>query len=303
MPDDPHRRAVHFIRRNPALLAMELLWRWSFGLGLLGLALYGYAQLRPAILVAEPDRQAFASGDPTAMSAACAEILAPILPLLFRLCVQLFLGGAVLWTLISTAGRAVITRTILRQLAAERGVALVDAPRWMTYLGLQAARALMSLILVIGYLGGLLLSSLVGMAEDNLLLAALVPMATFAAAVVVWAWVNRVLVLAPVLVARDGLLPLDAILAARDWRQRARVDLREISRRDLFFRLANVTAVTAAGVLVLCLPMPAWLLWALLALETLAYLVAADLLHLVRLAAWAGVALAERVATPENPPR
>ncbi len=46
---------------------MELLWRWSFGLGLLALLFFAYAHLRQAILLSDADQSALSGQDPFAL--------------------------------------------------------------------------------------------------------------------------------------------------------------------------------------------------------------------------------------------
>ena len=79
---------------------------------------------------------------------------------------------------------------------------------------LNFARVLMLLILVIGYLGGSFVAGLVNGAGANCLASALIVFAALAVSSVVWSYVNWVLSLAPIFIVRDGLTPLDSVVAA-----------------------------------------------------------------------------------------
>jgi hypothetical protein len=298
MIDDANREARRILRRNPSLLAMELLWRWSFGLGLLALLFYAYAQLRPAIFLTEADAEAFHTQDPFALASAISDLTTPLLPLVFKLCAQLFALAAVLWAVISACGRGIITRVLVARLSVEHGIApAADAPRWLSHVALHAARVLMLLILVMGYLGGLFLASLVGPAQQSPVLTILILCATFAASLALWSYVNRVLALAPVFVALDGALPLDATVSAIRFFGRNPGRLRSVLRGNNALRAAVVLAITVVGAATVALPAPSWTISALLLLETLLYFVLADFLHLARLAAQVAVVVHERVLT------
>jgi len=153
MSTDHNREAFRLLRNAPALVGMELLWRWSFGLGLIALVAIAYARIRPVILLA--GGEALNLQDPVAFAESATNMIMPVLPLLAKTSAQVFCVAAVLWAAISALGRGIITRTIVGRLAKEHGVVIApDAPRWASFAVLQCARVLMLLILVIGYLGG-----------------------------------------------------------------------------------------------------------------------------------------------------
>jgi hypothetical protein len=187
---------------------------------------------------------------------------------------------------------------LVARLSVEHGIApAADAPRWLSHVALHAARVLMLLILVMGYLGGLFLASLVGPAQQSPVLTILILCATFAASLALWSYVNRVLALAPVFVALDGALPLDATVSAIRFFGRNPGRLRSVLRGNNALRAAVVLAITVVGAATVALPAPSWTISALLLLETLLYFVLADFLHLARLAAQVAVVVHERVLT------
>jgi hypothetical protein len=168
------------------------------------------------------------------------------------------------------------------------------------------ARVLMLLILVIGYLGGILIVALANAPGQNVLTAALVIFAAVAASGVVWSYVNWVLSLAPIFVARDGLLPLDSVVAAMAFIRRNHSHLAAIALWNSTLRGLAATLITLAGVGTVALraAMPGWTVTALVVLETLVYLVVSDFFLLARFAAYSSVAVRELSlcqALPEPP--
>ncbi len=279
---------------------MELLWRWCFGLGMLGLLLYAYAQLRPAIVTAAADTPALRVTDLVKQVRVLAEMLTPLMPLLLKLLGQLYLAGGVLWAAISATGRGVILRSLTASAAAECGVATASLERrWWTYFALHAARVLMLLILVIGYLGGILAAALVTQERPSVRLFMLITLTTFFAAFLLWSYVNRVLALAPVFDACDGLAPLDAIAAAVLFLRRKGTQLRAANRAGNILHVTVAVLFTLLGVVSSAVPLPPVGLAALILLETLLYCVLADYFHLNRLAMAVAMVVGERAAASE----
>ncbi len=308
---DPNREALHLLRLTPALLAMELLWRWSFGLGVVGLLLAAWGRVRPILMLDEAELRTLDSADPLALASQVFALFEPYAPLLLRVALWVSAGAAVLWVVAATAGRAVITRALIceaasfqSEAAGHEAVPNADSnnadsnntvplvPRWPAHAFLLAARVLMLLIPLIGYLAGTLLASLAGGGDDPLLAVPLL-FAPISAAILLWSLVNFVLSLAPLFVERDGLSPLDAIVAALKFSRRRRAELASIAGWNTALRSAVATALTLAAILTVAAGGPGWLTAVLVALETLAYLVLSDWLLLARLAAYAALAVAE----------
>lgn len=299
MSSDANREGFRILRNAPALCGMELLWRWSFGLGLLALVVVAYAHLRPVLLLSEGEPLNLQ--DPEAFAESATNLIVPLLPLLMKTCAQVFTVAAVLWEAISALGRGVITRAIVGRFAKDYGVAIApDAPRWANFALLQSARVLMLLILVIGYLGGLFLAAFIGAPSEHVLATALIVFTSLAIAGVVWSYVNWMLSLAPLFVARDGISALDATVEAVGFRRRHSSRLTSIAFWNNSLRTAAALVITLAAVLTVALRgLPAWTTSALLVLETVAYLVVSDIFLLVRLAAYASVAVGERSVNTE----
>jgi hypothetical protein len=298
MSTDPNREALRLIRREPALLAMELLWRWSFGLGVLALCFFVYARVRPALILSEADSLALSGHDPFAISETVSRLAADVLPLLVRALAEICAPAAVLWIAANSLGRGIVIRGIMRCLTSERvgenAVPIApDSSRWSAFALLASSRVLMLLILVIGYLGGGFLATLIDPLGERIALAAAAVLLSLALAAWLWSYVDRVLSLAPVLLVRDGLRPLDAVVAAIGFLARNRSRLRGIAWQNGAIRGASALAITILGLFTAFLPAPALVIGILLALETVAYLLISDLLLLARLAACVRVAIDE----------
>ena len=296
MTANANREGFRILRSDPALLAMELLWRWSFGLALLALSFMAYAHLRQAVFLSDGDEIALSGQDPFALASAAAGLIREAQPLLLRSLAQVFTVAAVLWIAAAALGRGIITRMIVRSFASGYGVSIApDAPRWRVFATLKFGRVLMLLILAIGYLGGVSIAALINPREQNLLASTLIVFASLAAASVLWSYVNWVLSLAPIFVVRDGLAALDSVVAAIAFVRRSHSRLTAIAIWNSTWRGLAATAISMAAAfsVVLHEALPPWTITVLLALATLLYLVVSDIFLLARLAAYASVAVRE----------
>lgn len=305
MSADANREGFRILRREPALFLMELLWRWSFGLGLLALLFFAYARLRQAVLLSDADELAFNGQDPYAVAAAAKDLLAQALPPLLRVLEPALCVAAALWIAAATCGRGIITRLVVRRLAGDYALPIAlgvapNAPRWSSFAILNLARVLTLLILVIGYLGGEFIAALVSGPEPNVLATALIVLASLAIAGVLWSYVTWVLSLAPIFVVRDALSPLDAVAAAIAFIGRNRSRLTAIALWNGTLRGVAATVISVAGgfTAVLRFALPSGAVTTLLALETLLYLVVSDFFLLARLAGYASVAVRELTLSP-----
>jgi hypothetical protein len=300
---DANHEGFRIVRSDPALLALELLWRWCFGLALLTVLFVAYAHLRQAILISDADQAIFASEDPLAIANAAAALIAALQPLLLRVLARICLLAAMFWIIAAVPGRALTARLIGRRLAADYRVAMApEKPRWATFAFLTILRVLMLLILVIGYLTGVLIAMRVNMDRPNLLADALIIAASLGVSAVVWSVVNWALSLAPIFVVRDGAGPLDAIVAAMAFIRRRYAYLAAIALWNSTLRGLVATAITLAGIATIVWrpPHALWFTAVLLALETVLYLVASDYFLLARFAAYNSVAMRE-LSTHELP--
>jgi hypothetical protein len=91
------------IRRDPALLLVEILWRWCFGA--LSLLLFlGFLVMRPEV-VAAGDGSAWSSQDPLLIAQALLRLLTGLGGKPLAVAIALLLAATVIWTLLGAAGR------------------------------------------------------------------------------------------------------------------------------------------------------------------------------------------------------
>ncbi len=135
MNADAHREGFRILRSDPALLAMELLWRWSFGLGLLALLFVAYAHLRQVVFLSDADQMALNWPGSFRLGRCRRDLLAEAMPLLLRTARRRSSAWrAVLWIAAATLGRGIITRVMVRRFAADYGLPIApDAPRWSSF--------------------------------------------------------------------------------------------------------------------------------------------------------------------------
>lgn len=293
-PTNPNREALHLLRREPTLLPMELLWRWSLGLGVLALAFFAWARVRPALMFSADDIAGLRALPPVDALAALLPMIADAMPLMARALAEICAPAAVLWIASATLGRGLVTRVLMRRIAADTPTAIApDRPRWLAFAALNFARVMMLLILVIGYFGGGLIAAIADPQGQRLATDVVIVFVAQVCAFGLWGYVNWVLSLAPVFVVRDGLGPLDAIVAAIAFIGRRRPELVSIATANGLQRTLLAVAVSIISLITVFLPLPAAVIIALLVLQTLVYFVVADMLKLARLGAYATVAIGE----------
>jgi hypothetical protein len=282
---------------------MELLWRWSFGLGMLALAFFVYSQLRQAVLLSDADVLALSGHDPIVAAATAWGLLAGAMGPLLRVLEPVFCVAVVLWIAATTVGRGIITRVVVRRFAADYAITISpDAPRWSSFAILNFARVLMLLILVIGYLGGTLIAGFVSAPGQNVIASTLIVFASLAAAGLLWSFVNWVLSLAPIFIVRDGRSPVDAIVEAIAFLRRNYSHLAFIAVWNGILRGLAATVISIAGMFAVALrPAPTVAIAVLLVLEMLLYLIISDLFLLARLGAYASVAVRELTLSQSLP--
>jgi hypothetical protein len=263
------------IRRDPALLLIEILWRWSFGAIALFLLL-GFVAFQPQVLTAS-EGVPWSSHDPVFI----AQSLLPVVLGLadqWLLLALVLVAGTVIWTLLAALGRTLILSRL------EKG-----RVSFRIMLSLQCVRALSFWLAVAFLVVSILLESRVaggGAAQDIFLYFALAG-GTMILIGVLWAVVNWLLTLAAVCCARNAGGALQSIRQAMALALSHSGDLFGTS---LVFAIPRVLAFVIAFVLWF-LPSPvmatapqAYFAWTIVI--TLAYLAVSDWLYLARMAGY-----------------
>jgi hypothetical protein len=263
------------IRRDPALLLIEILWRWSFGAVAIFLLL-GFLALHPEAL-AGTDSVPWNSHDPVLI----AQSLLPVVAGLADDRVAMVVGLAVvtvLWTVLGAVGRHVTLNRL------EKG-----GVSFRSILGLQFLRALSVWLAGIAIVVSIMLESRIadsGAQQDLFLYFALAGGSMILISVV-WAVVNWLLTLAAVCCAKH------ASGIAKSVRQA--YTLTKSHSGDLFgmnfvFAIPRVIALVVAFVLwflpsaLLATAPNAYFAWTIVV--SLAYFAVSDWLYLARLAGY-----------------
>jgi len=270
--------------KRPSLTALEVLWRWAFGVPALALlATQALGVWRTAQVDTTALRQ-ISLLDPMSAAATLTQATMQLLPPLLRVAEWLAPLLLVAWIVVSSFGRVLVLRRCDAQLHA----------RPVTLMLLQAARMAALLGIFALWFASLRAASLVavtlpiasGRDPNVVLYCALVIVATLGM-FTLWAVVGWVLSVAPLLAMRDNL-GAAASLAAAFRLGPLRSRLVEI---NLVMGIVKIALIVLAMVASAC-PLPFesvatpqfMLCW--YAAVTVLYLIASDFFHVVRLVAY-----------------
>ena len=182
---------------EPALLMMEVAWRWMFGAAAIGMLLFAIVRLQRAVAVTGQEEMMLASMSPELAMQALGAIAARALPIATRLAEMIIPWVVLLWVVAASAGRATILPQLLGTPEAEI--------RWSGFVGLHLLRALSVVGLAGAYvLDSMIASWIVNPEGSNYLLTMLMFLVLFMISVLVWSWVHWVLSLAAIYPVKDG---------------------------------------------------------------------------------------------------
>src|SRR6266850_6578976 len=139
----PIRAGFAVINRNPSIAAIEIAWRWSFGLIATILLLLGTRAFLAGLRVSEGDEQALHGQDPMMIAAALMHILqqAGVMERLFAITAAVAIPSAIVWIAAATLGRAATLKRLLPASHVTAGVIF----------GLTIARAALLLVAVLAW--------------------------------------------------------------------------------------------------------------------------------------------------------
>lgn len=274
------------ISREPALLVTEVTWRWLFGASSIVLLVYATLRLHAAIEVMPEEQALLTSLSPQGMAQALAEIGSRALPLLVRFGAIIVPSIAVLWILAATVGRAAVMTRLCRN----------SDVRWVSLTAVHILRVISIFGLVLAYFGAAFAASLALNPESpNLLLATVIFVLLFAAAMLVWGFLHWILSLASIYPVTEAKGTVASLRAAIGLIRTRRSELTSIAS-------PNATARTLAAIvftILALLPLPLLtatpaLFWTVEIFLTLVYCVVSDFLLLTRLAAYVELVMAQR---------
>jgi hypothetical protein len=270
--------------RRPSLTALEILWRWAYGVPALAVVAYEAMRVLRATPVDLAALQQMSLLDPMNAAETLAQATALLLPPVLK--VAMWLGPllAVAWIVVSGFGRDLVMRRIDRRLHARPGTLMVlQAVRMVA---LAASFGLWFVCL--RWAAGIAVNGPIAVGQDpNLVLySALVIVATLGL-FTLWAIVSWGLSVAPLLAMRRDLGAV-ASLAEAFRLGPLRSKLVEI---NLVMGIVKIALIVLALVLSAC-PLPfesvatqEFMAWWYVGV-TMVYLIASDFFHVVHLAAY-----------------
>jgi hypothetical protein len=111
--------------RQPSLTALEVLWRWSFGIPALLLARYEVMRILAATPVDLAALQRMTVMDPLGASQTLAQAMAVLLPAVWGVAIWMFPLLLAVWVVVSSVGRTAVLRRADRSLQARVGTLMV----------------------------------------------------------------------------------------------------------------------------------------------------------------------------------
>jgi len=279
---NPARAGLAAVLRRPAIVAIEIAWRWTFGAAALLLVAFVWLEFLRGIEISEAEYALTHSAPLLAVADAIARVLAANYAPLLRAAAVLLPGVALLWVIASSVGRALTLRLLLEPARALRYSALV---------GLSFFRAALALAALGGYVAAAILAGLAAGGPERpdvgVFIAVFFPMMFLV--VGLWAVLNWFLSVAPLFAVRDGDDTFAAFAHAVRWFRRRPAVFTSIGTLYGVLRLVALVVVT-----VLCFMLAAAVdlisvagVAVGIALFSLLYFALADLLYVARLAAYA----------------
>jgi hypothetical protein len=278
------------IRRDPALLLIEILWRWSFGAIAIFLLL-AFIAMRPDSFAAV-DSVPWSSHDPLLIAQSLLPVAADLAARRSALAMGL-LAATAFWTLFGSLGRMLTLSRL------EKGEV-----SFRTMLALQFSRALFFWLAGAALAGSIVLASRIadsGAQQDLFLYFALAGGSMIVIGVI-WAAVNWVLILAAVCCARNAGGVIRSILQAAAL---ARSHSGDLFGTTFVFAIPRVTALVIAFVLwflpsgMMATAPHAYFAWTIVV--TLAYFAVSDWLYLARMAGYLVVDMPEAAGNVIGP--
>jgi hypothetical protein len=291
----PIRAGFTAVRENPAIAAIEIAWRWTFGFVSTILLLLGAKAFLAGLKLTDGDEQALRGNNPTVIAAALMHVLQQggVLQRFFAIVVAVAIPSVIIWVGAATIGRAAVLRKLMPTAAVNTRVIL----------GLNIARAGLLFAALVAWYVWMVLCALITMtSEPNYPLYILLSTLALPVIAIVWGLLNWILSLAPVL----------AVSQAGRARKVYAETVRTVRRQQGKYasvgtwlglpRLAGMVIAFIAAIIVLVATDSVLVGTIAITVISLAYCAFADYLYVVRLAAYARIARELPIATAAPSP-
>lgn len=293
------RTGFRLVRRRPAVMVAEIMWRWSFGVAAGALVAVAVLRFLASLTVTDGELWALRSGIPQLMADAILRIFQGSGARLLRLTLIVTPAISALWILAASAGRAATLRALIQDVPASF-TRRHDLP---PLLGVNFLRAFVALLALVAMVGSAILAGFAAKTteEPSILLFDVVFLGLLFLVSLSWSTLNWYFSLAPIFVVRDNRPALGAVADAVHLVRRRGWDFAVVGTLYGLLKLFAIGAATVLSLLplVFIAKWPWQITTMLLVIITLAYFAVSDVLYIARLASYLAIAEPERASAVE----
>jgi len=280
----PVRSGFEAVKRSPSIVAIEIAWRWSFGLAATVLLFLGAKAFLAGLNVSPGDEEAIRGSDPTTIAAALMHVFQQpgVWQHFFGIALAIVLPAVLIWVAAASLGRV----AVLKRLSPGRNI---DGP---AVLRLTIARVVLLFACIAVWYFWMVICAFITMRgeEPNYAFYMVLSFLAFPVIALLWGVLNWILSLAPILVTRDGVGAMQAYRSTVQLARAERTVLFSVTSWLGFPRLAAMVVAIIFAVIILAATLSAMIATVVLTVITLAYCAFADYLYVVRLAAYSQIA-------------
>ena len=294
------RRGFRLVRRRPAVMLAEILWRWSFGVAAGALVAVAVLRFLASLTVTDGELFALRSGIPQLMADAILRIFQGSGERLLRLTLIVTPAVSALWILAASAGRA----ATLRALVEDAPASFTRRHDLRSLLAVNFFRVCVVLLALLAMVGSAILAGFAANTreEPSILLFDVVFLGLLFLVSLCWSTLNWYFSLAPIFVVRDNRRALGAVADAVHLVRRRGWDFTVVGTLYGLLKLFAIGVATVLSLLPLAFiaKWPWQLTTVLLVIVTLAYFAVSDVLYIARLASYLTIAEPERAPAVET---
>jgi hypothetical protein len=289
----PIRYGFDAVKGAPAVAAIEIAWRWTFGVIATVLLVFGVRAFLAGLNVSPGDEQAIRGSDPSTAAAALAHLFQQqgVLQRFFEIAGAVLVPTVLVWIVAATFGRIAVLKRLL-------GAANIEASA-VLYLTIARAGLLFACI-VLWYLW-MVICAFISMTGEapNYPLYLLLSFVALPVIAIGWGILNWILSFAPLFVARDAVGAMESYHRALQLAREERAEFVSVTSWLGFPRIAAMVLVLILAAIALFAIESAVFASVVLTVVTLVYCAFADYLYVVRLAAYSYIG-ANRIAAAGN---
>ena len=299
----PFARGFRAVRREPAVLLVEIGWRWLFGGVATALLIWATLAFLHSVQVSRSEQFLLRTFSPELMAYALREMFRDKGVVLAKLALGIGSGLSFFWIATSTFARSAMTRVLLEDAAQDHAASRQTAPRLWTISAIQFLRMALLWLGLAAYILSALISDALTRAGDRSHPAAflLIFLGMMLILAVVLSFANWILLLAPIFAIRHDRSLGGTIGAALRFSRRrsgrlAALNLAHLGVRLVWFVVMSGIAFMPLGFIRL---VPKVLVFGAILAITLLYSAVADVLFVARYAGYIEIAEQDPDLDPE----